>query len=233
MGATVYEQNMESNQEELVKEFLPLVKKIGLHLVARLPPSIELDDLLQVGVIGLIQASGSFDPTRGARFATYAGIRIKGAMLDEVRRNDWVPRSVQQNMKRVTETITALEAELGRVATDKEIAGALDVSLEEYHDISRELSYSRLAPLEETTPGLESAEPDPLAMLQDTRLRQDIVDAIGELPEKEALMMSLYYGEELNLKEIGAVLGVSESRVSQIHGQALARIRAKLDAETA
>ncbi|MDX1736202.1 MAG: RNA polymerase sigma factor FliA [Halioglobus sp.] len=210
---------------------MPLVKKIGLHLVARLPPSIELDDLMQVGLIGLIQASGTYDPTRGASFATYAGIRIKGAMLDEVRRNDWVPRSVQQNMKRVTETITELEAGLGRAATDKEIADALDITLDEYHEVSRELAYSRLTPLEDATPGLESGEPDPFAFLEDSRLREDIVSAIGELPEKEQLMMSLYYGEELNLKEIGAVMGVSESRVSQIHGQALARIRAKIGEE--
>lgn len=228
MGASVYEQGPQGNQEELVREYLPLVKKIGLHMVARLPPSIELDDLMQVGLIGLMQASTTYDPSRGASFATYAGIRIKGAMLDEVRRNDWVPRSVQQNMKRATETINALEKELGRAATDKEIADAMDITLDEYHKMSRELAYSRLAPLDESTHNLESGDPEPFAFLEDARLREDIVQAISELPEKEALMMSLYYGEELNLKEIGEVMGVSESRVSQIHGQALARIRAKI-----
>lgn len=232
MGASVYENSLEGNQEELVNDYLPLVKKIGLHLVAKLPPSIELDDLMQVGVIGLMQASTTYDPSRGASFATYAGIRIKGAMLDEVRRNDWVPRSVQQNMKQVTETITELEAALGRTATDKEIADAMEITLEEYHKLSRELAYSRLAPLDETTHTLESNDPEPFAFLEDSRLRDDIVEAIGQLPEREALMMSLYYGEELNLKEIGEVMGVSESRVSQIHGQALARIRAKLGERT-
>jgi len=228
MGASVYEQGQAGDQEALVREYLPLVKKIGLHMVARLPPSIELDDLMQVGVIGLMQASTTYDPGRGASFATYAGIRIKGAMLDEVRRNDWVPRSVQQNMKRATETINELEKELGRAATDKEIASAMDITLDDYHKMSQELAYSRLAPLDETTHSLESGDPEPFAFLEDERLREDIVEAIGQLPEKEALMMSLYYGEELNLKEIGEVMGVSESRVSQIHGQALARIRAKL-----
>lgn len=228
MGASVYDERWEGNQDELVREFLPLVKKIGLHLAARLPASIELDDLMQVGLIGLIQAGSTYDATRGASFSTYAGIRIKGAMLDEVRRHDWVPRSVQQNMKRVTEIITELEGTHGRAATDKEIAAALGMSLDEYHELSRELAYSRLAPMEDAEASMESGEPGPFANLEDSRLRQDIVDAIGALPEKEKLMMSLYYGEELNLKEIGAVMGVSESRVSQIHGQALARLRAKL-----
>ncbi|MAT95216.1 MAG: RNA polymerase sigma factor FliA [Halioglobus sp.] len=232
MGASVYDNTLEGNQEELVNGYLPLVKKIGLHMVARLPPSIELDDLMQVGVIGLLQASTTYDPSRGASFATYAGIRIKGAMLDEVRRNDWVPRSVQQNMKLIADTITELESQLGRSASDKEIADAMDIPLEEYHKLSRELAYSRLAPLDETTQTLESGDPEPFAFLEDSRMREDIVAAIGQLPEREALMMSLYYGEELNLKEIGEVMGVSESRVSQIHGQALARIRAKLAEQT-
>lgn len=232
MGASVYDNTLEGSQEELVNDYLPLVKKIGLHMVARLPPTIELDDLMQVGLIGLLQASTTYDPSRGASFATYAGIRIKGAMLDEVRRNDWVPRSVQQNMKLIADTITELETRLGRGATDKEIADAMEIPLDEYHKLSRELAYSRLAPLDETTHTLESGDPEPFAFLEDSRLREDIVAAIGQLPEREALMMSLYYGEELNLKEIGEVMGVSESRVSQIHGQALARIRAKLAEHT-
>lgn len=228
MEATDYSQGQPGNADDLVREYLPLVKKIGLHLAARLPPYIELDDLLQVGVIGLIQAGSTYDPSRGASFATYAGIRIKGAMLDEVRRNDWVPRSVQQNMKRVSDAIGQLEARLGRLVTDTEIAAELDVSLEEYRDLSRELSYCRLSSLEDSNVGIESDEPDPFARLEDGDLKQKLVTAIKALPEKEALMMSLYYGEEMNLKEVGAVMGVSESRVSQIHGQALARLRGKV-----
>ncbi len=223
--ATVYAQNQAGNNDQLVEEYLPLVKKIGLHLIAKLPPSVELDDLMQVGVIGLIQASSTYDASRGASFSTYAGIRIKGAMLDEVRRNDWMPRSVQQNMKRVGEAISTLEARHGRTVTDSEVAEELGLTLEEYREQSRELSYSRLTSLDDDPLGVESEEPDPLAQLEDGSLKQQLVSAIGSLPEREALMMSLYYGEELNLKEIGEVMGVSESRVSHIHGQALARLR--------
>jgi RNA polymerase sigma factor for flagellar operon FliA len=213
---------------ELVDEYLPLVKKIGLHLVARLPPNIDLDDLMQVGVIGLIQASSSYDPSRGASFATYAGIRIKGAMIDEVRRNDWAPRSVQGNMRRIGDAIQTLEARLGRGASDAEIAAELEMDLEEYHQASAELASCRLASLDELAPAIEADEADPSTLFEDFRLRQELLHAIENLPEKEKLMMSLYYGDELNLKEIGEVLGVSESRVSQIHGQALARLRGRI-----
>lgn len=225
MEATVYAQTQPSNTDELVIEYLPLVKKIGLHLIAKLPPSVELDDLLQVGVIGLIQSGSTYDASRGASFSTYAGIRIRGAMLDEVRRNDWMPRSVQQNLKRVGEAISKLEARHSRAVSDSEVAAELGLTLEEYRDQSRELSYCRLTSLDDSPVGVESDEPDPLARLEDSSLKRQLVDAIKALPEREALMMSLYYGDELNLKEIGEVMGVSESRVSQIHGQALARMR--------
>ncbi|MFK7974650.1 MAG: RNA polymerase sigma factor FliA [Halioglobus sp.] len=225
MEATVYAQNQVGSPDQIVEEYLPLVKKIGLHLIAKLPPSVELDDLLQVGVIGLIQAGSTYDASRGASFSTYAGIRVKGAMLDEVRRNDWMPRSVQQNMKRVGEAISTLEARHGRVVSDTEVAEELGLTLEEYRDQTRELSYSRLTSLDDSPLGVESEEPDPLARLEGGSLKEQLVQAIGSLPEREAMMMSLYYGDELNLKEIGEVMGVSESRVSQIHGQALARLR--------
>jgi len=230
MEAMLYGGGQAENQEALVREHLPLVKKIGMHLVGRLPPSIELDDLLQVGVIGLIQAGATYDHTRGASFATYAGIRIKGAMLDEVRRNDWVPRTVQQNMRRVADAVSQVEARLGRTATDSEIAAELGVSLEDYHAMASELVHSRLVSLEDTTQTIESDGQDPFGVLDDVQTREQLAEAIAALPEKEAMVMSLYYGEELNLKEIGAVLGVSESRVSQIHGQALARIRVRVNA---
>ncbi|MCB1842731.1 MAG: RNA polymerase sigma factor FliA [Halioglobus sp.] len=226
----MYGSSQAENQEAMVREHLPLVKKIGLHLVARLPPSIELDDLLQVGVIGLIQAGATYDHTRGASFATYAGIRIKGAMLDEVRRNDWVPRTVQQNMRRVSDAISQIEARLGHSASDKQIADELGVSLDEYHAMAGDLVHSRLVSLDDTTQTLESDDDDPFGALEDDQMREQLAEAIASLPEKEAMVMSLYYSEELNLKEIGAVLGVSESRVSQIHGQALARIRVKVNA---
>ncbi len=228
MESSAYTQSQRQGLENLVQEYLPLVKKIGLHLVARLPREVELDDLMQVGMMALVQANENYDPAQGASFSTYAGIRIKGAMLDEVRRNDWVPRPVQQNIKRVADAMKQLEARLGRSVTDTEIAAELGLPLEDYHKLSREIVYSRMTSLEDVTEAGESEELDPVAQLDDVQTRQLLARAIQTLPEKEKLMMSLYYVEELNLKEIGAVMGVSESRVSQIHGQALARMRAKV-----
>lgn len=228
MEKTAYAQNPRENVDDLVRDYLPLVKKIGLHLVARMPPDIELDDMMQVGMIGLIQASSTYDASQGASFATYAGIRIKGAMLDEVRRNDWKPRSVQQSMKKVTAAINNLESRLGRAISDAEIAAELDMPLEDYHELSRELVCSRMTSLDGLDPGDDTEDLDPFTQIEDVELKGMLADAIKTLPEKEMMMMSLYYGDELNLKEIGEILGVSESRVSQIHGQALARVRAKV-----
>lgn len=227
MEATAYSQQSGDSGDNLVREYLPLVKKIGLHLVARLPPDIELDDLMQAGMIGLIQANSSYDPSQGASFSTYAGIRIKGAMLDEVRRSNWMSRPLQDNLKRVSTAISRLEARLGRVASDAEIAMELGISLEEYHDISRDLAHCRLTSLEDSTEEVRVDEADPSSQFENEQTRALLTEAIKSLPEREMLMMSLYYGEELNLKEIGQVMGVSESRVSQIHGQALARVRAR------
>lgn len=206
-----------------------MVKKIGLHLVARLPREIQLDDLLQVGMIGLVQAIENYDPSQGASFSTFAGIRVKGAMLDEVRRSDWVPRSVQQKMKSVSRAIEQVQARLGRVASDMEIAEELEVSLEEYQEMSGELACSRMTSLEDSELSADERQADdPSSQIERSKLKKALALAIQELPEREKLMMSLYYQDELNLKEIGEVLGVSESRVSQIHGQALARLRPRI-----
>ena len=228
MEASAYAQSQKESVDNLVREYLPLVKKIGLHLSARLPQVIELDDLMQVGMIGLINAGSSYDPSQGASFSTYAGIRIKGAMLDEVRRNDWVPRMVQQNIRQVSEAIKLLEARFGRSVSDTEIAAELDMPIEEYHKLTRDLVHCRMISLEDTNDTVESDERDPFAKIEGAESRALLADAIQGLPEKERLMMSLYYVEELNLKEIGLVMGVSESRISQIHGQALARLRSKV-----
>lgn len=226
--AAVYAQTQRETMGYVVTDYLPLVKKIGLHLVARLPPGVELDDLLQVGLIGLIQARESYDPSQGASFSTYASIRIKGAMLDEVRRNDWVPRAVQQKMKQVSGAIKQIESRLGRPATDAEIAEELGVSLGEYHQTAHELACCRMTPLEDPDVEEGGENGDPFSRLEEDGFRESLSVAIQSLPEKEQLVMSLYYSEELNLKEIGEVLEVSESRVSQIHGQALVRIRTRL-----
>lgn len=227
--ATVYAQEQRSSKEAVLQSHLPLVRKIGLHLIARLPSTVELDDLLQVGLIALLQARESYDASLGASFSTYAAIRIKGAMVDEVRRNDWVPRSVQQKMKRVSSAIRSAEARLTGPASDVEIARELQMELSDYQEMAGELATCRMMSLEDIEQeGAASGDSDPFARMADAGFRAALAQAITELPEKEQMVMSLYYGDELNLKEIGAVLGISESRVCQVHGQALARIRGQL-----
>ncbi len=224
-----YSEHEREGVDRLVREHLPLVKQIALHLSARLPPEIELDDLLQVGLMGLLQASESHDGSRGATFATYAGIRIKGAMLDELRRHDWLPRSVQGNLRRVSGAMREAEARVGRSASDAEIADELAMPLSEYHALSAELATARMTSLDELEqPVRGSSSDEPEAHAHDIGFREALASAVATLPEKEKLMMSLYYTEELNLREIGLVLDVSESRVSQLHGQALARLRTSL-----
>lgn len=218
--------------DDLVQQHLPQVKQIALHLAARLPASVDTDDLMQVGLIGLLKASEEHDASRGASFATYAGIRIRGAMLDELRRHDWLPRSVQGNLRRVAEAIAAVEAESGAPADDAAVARRLGLSLEDYRSLAGELACARMAPLEELggDAAVADGDADPAGAASDGRFREALAGAIGRLPEREALMMSLYYSEGLNLREIAGVLGVTESRVSQLHGQAVARLRAALAA---
>ena len=219
-------------QDRLVEQYAPLVKRIAYHLLGRLPSSVQVEDLMQAGMIGLLEASRKFDFGKGASFETYAGIRIRGAMLDEVRKGDWAPRSVHRNTRMVSDAMRAVEARLGRDAKDHEVAAELDMSLEEYYAILSDTAGSKLFSFDDL---LESGAPadvqggeEPLSGLQDERFRAALVEAIDGLPERERLLLSLYYDEELNLKEIGTVLGVSESRVSQLHSQCAARLRAKL-----
>lgn len=220
------------SQDELVSQSIGLVKRIACHLAARLPACVEIDDLLQSGMIGLLEAAGNFDPSRGASFDTYAGIRIRGAMLDEVRKLDWTPRSVHRKYRQVGEAMRAIEARSGQPAEAREIASSLGVTLDEYHQILRDAAGCRLFSLEESTEGEEHAGHVPASDAETpeqacgrAQFGQQLADAIRRLPERERLVLSLYYERELNLKEIGAVLEVSESRVCQIHGQALIRLR--------
>jgi RNA polymerase sigma factor for flagellar operon FliA len=221
-------------KQALVLEHLPRVKQIALHLAARLPASVDTDDLIQVGLIGLLKASEDHDATRGASFATYAGIRIRGAMLDELRRHDWLPRSVQGKLRQVSEAITVVEQEQGQLATDEAIARQLALPVDEYRELAAELACARMTTLEELggDDAVVSAEADPAGETARDAFRRALADAIARLPEREALMMSLYYSEGLNLREIAGVLEVTESRVSQLHGQAIARLRGKLSAWT-
>lgn len=224
-----------ADARELVHAHGQLVKRIAHHLLARLPASVNLEDLLQSGMIGLLEAAANYDPARGASFETFAGIRIRGAMLDEVRRGDWSPRSVHRNARRVAEAIRGVEMRTGRDAEDAAVARELGVGLEEYHGMLQDTLGSRLFSLDELIDGergaeglLRSSADDPVEDTARERLARDLSGEIARLPERERLVLSLYYDEELNLKEIGLVLGVSESRVSQILSQATQRLRARL-----
>lgn len=222
--------------DELVDQYAPLVKRIAYHLLARLPEHILADDLIQAGMIGLLEAARNYRDGHGASFETYAGIRIRGAMLDEVRRLDWTPRSVHRKGREVAEVMRAIEHREGRQASDQEIIAELEITQEEYHQILIDTNNHRVLSLDDMVnsqeePLLEQLAadgPGVLEMLQNTDTLGRLAEAIAALPERERLVMGLYYDEELNLKEIGAVIGVSESRVCQIHGRALLRLRAAL-----
>ena len=221
--------------QQLVERHASLVKRIAYHLMARLPASVQVDDLIQSGMIGLIEAAKNFDGSKGASFETFAGIRIRGAMLDEMRRGDWTPRSVHRNARLIAETIAELEAVHGRDIKDSEVAEKLDISLDEYHHMLSDISSGRIIGIEDlgvsedvlVTSG--DTDSDHLYESQASEtFHQDLAKTISSLPEREALVLSLYYNDELNLKEIGAVLNVSESRISQIHSQALVRLKARM-----
>nr|WP_233716718.1 RNA polymerase sigma factor FliA [Ketobacter alkanivorans] len=220
----------------LVEQHTPLVKRIAHHLLARMPSGVAVEDLYQAGMIGLLDALKRYDSSKGASFETYAGIRIRGAMVDEVRKGEWAPRSVHRNARRIQQVIRDIEHETGADARDRDIADRLGISMEEYHAMLQDSMATRLFSLNELesvedniTTGLQQEQAhNPLDDLQSGVFRTHLARAIEQLPEREQLVISLYYDEELNLKEIGQVLGVSESRVSQIHSQAAQRLRARL-----
>ncbi|MEX0605935.1 MAG: RNA polymerase sigma factor FliA [Marinobacter sp.] len=230
----IYNKTGARQADELVETHAPLVKKIALHLLARLPASVQLDDLMQAGMIGLLEAANKFQSDKGASFETYAGIRIRGSIVDEIRKGDWVPRSVHRNARRVANAIKVVEDRTGCEAQDANVAEELDMSLSEYHACLNDASSGKLFSLDELNESGElpieeqEASDNPLNGITSDAFRKSLAEAIGELPEREKLVLSLYYQEELNLKEIGAVIGVSESRVSQIHTQAAMRLRARL-----
>lgn len=222
-------------QETLVKNHALLVKRIAHHLLGRLPHSVQLDDLIQAGMLGLLEATRHYDSSKGASFETYAGIRIRGYMLDEVRRNDWVPRSVYRNSRMISEAVKHVEHKLGREAKDSEIAAELNLSLNEYHEMLQDSASSHLYGFEDLgvtddalkgEEGKTSTEPHINFFHNDQMSR--LAEVIKGLPHKEQMVLSLYYEHDLNLKEIGEVLGVSESRVSQILSQATHRIKSRL-----
>jgi len=225
----------QTSQDELVTTHATLVKRIAYHLLSRLPSCVQAEDLIQAGMIGLLEAARNYDASQGASFETYAGIRIRGSMLDEIRKGDWAPRSLHRKIREISQAIREVECETSRDAKDTEVAAKLNLTLSEYHQILQDarthqvLSFEDLPEREASlVEGLTGESPEPLETLMSNDMREVLAQAIESLPERERLVMSLYYDEELNLRETGEILGVSESRVCQIHTQALIRLRARV-----
>lgn len=224
------------DSQKSIAEYAQLVKRLAYQLVARLPPSVQVDDLVQAGMMGLLDAINCYDESHGAQFETYATQRIRGAMLDELREADWAPRSVRRNARDIELAIHHLEQALGQPPNEQQIADKLGVPLAEYQGMLADARGHQLVHYDdfENDDGesiafnLADDRPTPFQLLQDEGMRAGLVQAITELPEREKLVMAMYYQEDLNLKEIGAVLGVSESRVCQLHSQAIMRIRSKM-----
>ena len=231
----------QENRDAVIKEFAPMVKYVANRIALRLPPHIEVDDLVSVGVLGLIDAIQKYDPTRGAKFKTYAEFRVRGAILDELRSMDWVPRSVRQKAASMDAVVQKLQAQLGRPPEDDEVAAALGLSLDDFFSTLNQTRSMPVLSLEDLGISKDTGEQqslldclagksdaDPQTQLRLNELKTIIAKAIDALPEKERLMVSLYYYEELTMKEIGEVLSITESRVSQIHSKAVYRLRTKL-----
>ncbi|MCC2606190.1 RNA polymerase sigma factor FliA [Planctobacterium marinum] len=233
--ANAYKQH--DDKRLLVEKHAPLVKRIAHHLMARLPASVLVEDLIQAGMIGLLEASRNFDGTKGASFETFAGIRIRGAMLDEIRKGDWTPRSVHKNGRAIAEAISEVEREIGGDAKDVDVAEKMQVSLADYHQMLSEVNAGKIIGIEDLgvtedvlTTDKNKGENTPFDDLMEGSFQKALANAITTLPEREAIVLSLYYDEELNLREIGEVLDVSESRVSQIHSQAMLRLKSRMQA---
>jgi RNA polymerase sigma factor FliA len=228
------------DRDQLAKHYAPLVKRIAYHLMAKLPASVQVEDIIQNGMLGLLDAMGRYEEGLGAQFETYAVQRIRGAMLDGLRENDWLPRSLRRDMRRIETAIHTLEQQNGRQPTEGELAESLGLPLGDYQKMLQEARGYQLVYFEDFTDGddddyldrhsVGTADLDPLERLLDKNMRDVLVRSIGDLPEREKTVMGLYYEEDLNLREIGEILGVSESRVCQLHSQAIARLRSRIAA---
>lgn len=222
----------------MLKQYSPLVRRLAHQMIAKLPANVEVDDLIQVGMIGLSDALSRFDVGQGVQFETFATQRIRGAMLDELRGSDYLSRGVRRQQREIENAVHKLEQRLKRPPAESEIAAEMGVSLSEYQDLLGRVRGTQLVYLEDMTGDdgerdfldhhVADEASNPLAMLQDQRMREALVAAIKNLPEREQYVMSMYYEHDMNLKEIAAVLGVTESRVCQLHSQCIARLRAKL-----
>jgi len=233
----MYDAEGNLDKTQLVEAYAPLVKRVAYHLMAKLPASVQVDDIIQNGMMGLLDAINRYEDGLGAQFETYAVQRIRGAMLDGLREDDWLPRSLRRDMRKIEAAIHNLEQQNGRQPTEIELAESLDITLADYQRMLQDARGHQLVYFEDFGNSgdddfleryLGDEESNPLELLEDADMRTTLVKAIDDLPEREQLVMSLYYDEELNLREIGEVLGVTESRVCQLHSQAVARLRARM-----
>lgn len=233
----MYTANGSTDKDQCIREYAPLVKRIAYHLMAKLPGSVSVDDIIQAGMMGLLEAAGRYDELRGAQFETFASQRIRGAMLDELRQSDWMPRSVRRDMRRIESALSKLQQRLGRQPSESEVAKELGMTLEEYQQLLYESRGAQLLYYEDFhDEGDEDfldrfnivSDADPLELLQDEYFREALIKAINNLPERERMLMGMHYEQNMNLREIGEVMGVSESRVCQLHSQAVARLRTML-----
>lgn len=225
------------DRHSAIERYGPMVRRMASQMIGRLPANVELDDLVQAGMIGLFDAMTRYESDRGAQFETFATQRVRGAMLDELRGSDWLPRSVRRNQRTIESAIHRAEQRLGRAALETDIAEELGMPLSDYQRLLDDARGAQLVHLDDYDDDGEegfldrnvaAADGDPQATLGDSRFRHALVAAIEKLPERERLVMGMYYEQEMNLKEIGAVLGVTESRISQLHSQAVARLRTQM-----
>ena len=237
----MYTANGQLDRNAMIRQSQPLVRRLAHHMMAKLPANVQVDDLIQVGLIGLSEALTRYEAAQGVQFETFATQRIRGAMLDELRGNDWMSRGSRKSQKEIEQALRRLEHQLGRSPLESEIAADLGLSLADYQTLLGKVRGTQLVYLEDMARGNDDednfldrhvgdSEADPLNMLRDQRLRQALVAAIKNLPEREQFIMSMYYEQDMNLKEIAAVLDVTESRICQLHSQSIARLRAKMRA---
>jgi RNA polymerase sigma factor FliA len=227
-----------NNTDQMLKQHSGLVKKMAYQLKAKLPSCVELDDLVQAGMIGLMDAIQRYEDNHGAQFETYASQRVRGAMLDELRGADWLPRGIRKNMRDIEVAVQQLEQKFGRPPTESEIAKHMNFTLEDYYDVLSDCQGHQLIYYEDFQDDdggehfldryVDDDTSDPVKSLLESDFREALIDSIDHLPEREKMLMGLYYEQELNLKEIGAIMSVSESRVCQLHSQAVARLRASM-----
>lgn len=237
----MYTANGHLDRNAMIKQYQPLVRRLAHHMMAKLPANVQVDDLIQVGLMGLSEALTRYEAAQGVQFETFATQRIRGAMLDELRGNDWMSRGSRKSQKEIEQALRRLEHQLGRTPLESEIAADLGLSLADYQTLLGKVRGTQLVYLEDMARGNEDEDSfldrhvadmdaDPMNMLRDQRLRQALIAAIKNLPEREQFIMSMYYEKDMNLKEIAAVLDVTESRICQLHSQSIARLRAKMRA---